>query len=298
MSIFEILKTKDSFNPILANYKGMVSDDVVSSEKRKHQEVCYASQVVIPANVEETFNLVGKALVRAYRRGEVCADELFRTYRKNVSEAEAFCVIGYRIPELKRVIATTHNPALKTRLSAIVEEKYLLQKKSNTQNRTTLEKLNMFKRDVLGTGVGLRKCIASMRKYCKKTRDRDAQIILLLLETEFANVNAKRLPSIEKKMAYERKARLLYRLSILLRDAGWKTGYNDMAGKNASYLVYVYLPSGVQLTWHSNDYMTPRYYDYISDEWDGQVCMTLEKILSYIMDHYRENICGSTSRAA
>ena len=99
-------------------------------------------------------------------------------------------------------------------------------------------------------------------------------------------------------MAYERKSILLSTLSSMIHDAGWKTGYNDATGKNASYLVFVYLPTGVQLTWHCNDYTVPQYYDYIADEWDGQVCMTLEKILIYIRDHYSDYILSPTKMAA
>ena len=77
--------------------------------------------------------------------------------------------------------------------------------------------------DVLGMGIGLRKVIASMRKCYKRTGDRNALIVSLILETEFANINAKRLPSVKRRMAYERKSILLTWLSSLLHDASWKS---------------------------------------------------------------------------
>ena len=63
---------------------------------------------------------------------------------------------------------------------------------------------------------------------------------------------------------------------------GWKYGYNDAAGKNASYIIYVYLPNGVQISWHTNNYYIYKSYPLINAEWDGQVCMTMEKLLTYI----------------
>ena len=299
MNIFEILKSKDSDNPILKDYqvKEEMTNDC-SSESAQPVVVNTAHKVADPINIEDTFNFVGKSLAKSYRRGEISAKELLRSYRKNVAEAETFCTFGYKIQELQEVIRTTHNPALKAKLKDVVEEKKALRQKSNLQNHTTLDKLDMFKIDVLGMGIGLRKVMASMRKYYKKTGDRNALIVSLLLETEFANVNAKRLSSEKRRMAYERKTILLTRLSSLLHEAGWKSGYNEATGKNASYLVFVYLPSGVQLTWHCNEYTIPRHYDSLDDEWDGQVCMTLEKILVYIKENYHELIFSPLRNAA
>jgi hypothetical protein len=89
-----------------------------------------------------------------------------------------------------------------------------------------------------------------------------------------------------KRVIYERKSILLYQMADYLRDLGWRYGINDEAGKNACYLVYVYLPNGVQLTWHCNEYGIYECYPLIDAEWDGQVCMTMEKILSYVGNKY------------
>lgn len=299
MNIFEILKSQDSDNPILKDYqvKGELTNGC-TSESAQTVVVNTAHKVADPINIEDTFNFVGKSLAKSYRRGEISAKELLRFYRKNVAETETFCTFGYKIQELQEVIRTTHNPALKAKLKDVVEEKKALRQKSNLQNQSTLDKLDMFKIDVLGMGIGLRKVIASMRKYYKKTGDRNTLIVSLLLETEFANVNAKRLSSEKRRMAYERKTILLTRLSSLLHEAGWKSGYNEATGKNASYLVFVYLPSGIQLTWHCNEYTIPQYYDSLDDEWDGQVCMTLEKILVYIKENYHEFILSPLRNVA
>lgn len=89
-----------------------------------------------------------------------------------------------------------------------------------------------------------------------------------------------------KKKIYERKAILLYQMADYLEELGWKYGINDATGKNASYLVYVYLPNNVQLTWHCNEYDIYEYYPFIDTQWDGQVCKTMDKILKYICTRF------------
>jgi hypothetical protein len=187
MNIFEILKGKDSDNPILKDYRVEEKLDNEGSNEKKTAAIDAAQQIAVPENIEDTFNFVGKALAKSYRRGEISAKELLQSYRKNVAEAETFCTFGYKIQELQDVIRTTHNPALKTKLMEIVKEKKELRQKSNLQNQTTLNKLDMFKKDVLGMGIGLRKVISSMRKCYKRTGDKEALIVSMLLEIEFAN---------------------------------------------------------------------------------------------------------------
>ena len=141
----------------------------------------------------------------------------------------------------------------------------------------------MFRTDALG--IGLRKVVSRMKRLVKHSSDINTKIVLLLLETEFANLSAKKLHNL-KKVIYERKVILLEKLSDLLEEAGWKYGISYKTGKNASYLIYVYLPNGVQLSWHCNEYHILYYYPDITCEWDGQVAMTMEKILSYMGDTY------------
>ena len=138
MNIFEILKSQDSDNPILKDYqvKEELTNDC-TSESAQPVVVNTAHKVADPINIEDTFNFVGKSLAKSYRRGEISAKELLRSYRKNVAEAETFCTFGYKIQELQEVIRTTHNPALKAKLKDVVEEKKALRQKSNLQNHRT-----------------------------------------------------------------------------------------------------------------------------------------------------------------
>jgi len=189
MNIFEILKSKDSDNPSL---KGCQVKDEITHEgvadTNQPVSVNEACTVADPVNIEDAFIFVGKSLAKSYRRGEISAKELLRSYRKNVTEVETFCTFGYKIQELREVIRTTHNPALKAKLKDVVEEKKALRQKSNLQNQSNLDKLDGFKSDVLGMGIGIRKVISSMRKIYKKTGDKNALIVSLLSETEFARM--------------------------------------------------------------------------------------------------------------
>ena len=104
--------------------------------------------------------------------------------------------------------------------------------------------------------------------------------------SEFANISAKKYTGEKKEMSYNRKSILLQDLSEKLKQSNWKYGINSDTGKNAYYLIFVYLPNGTQLTWHSNDYNLYKYYPEIDSTWDGQVCMTMEKIVTYIEENY------------
>ena len=125
-----------------------------------------------------------------------------------------------------------------------------------------------------------------MDKLSKLTKDPETRLIQMLLETEYANLSAKQHYGKLKGLIYERKSILLYQMADLLEAMGWKYGINSETGKNACYLVYVYLPNGVQLTWHCNEYAIYECYPPIDAEWDGQVCMTMEKLLTYISNRF------------
>lgn len=75
---------------------------------------------------------------------------------------------------------------------------------------------------------------------------------------------------------------LLTQLADLLSETEWRYGISSNTGKNVSYIIYIYLPNGEQLSWHCNEYQMLYYYPEINCEWDGQACMTMEKILNYI----------------
>lgn len=229
-------------------------------------------------------NGVGKKLRNAYLNGKVSREKITAIYNKNKKEADGFSVFGYRQREIEELINETTNPLLRKKLQDCLENKKELSKKSNYQNKINLEKLYNFKKEACG--IGLRKVIRIMKKMSKMSKNSEIKVLTLLLETEYANLSAKQHKGYVRELIYERKSILLFRIASYLKDLGWRYGINDASGKNASYIVYVYLPNKVQLCWHCNEYEIYRHYPPIEEEWDGQVCMTMEKILNYIEEKY------------
>lgn len=226
---------------------------------------------------------VGKKIRNGYLAKNITASKVMECYKKNLKEANAFSCFGWTVFEMIRYEKENHNPIIKKILSQAIEVHDVKRDKSSDQNKLNLEKLEMFKTNALG--IGLRKVMSEMKQLVKYGADLNARIALLLLETEFANLSAKKLHNI-KDIIYERKTILLEQLSYLLDEANWKHGISSNTGKNASYVVYVYLPNGEQLSWHCNEYQMLYYYPEIDCKWDGQVAMTMEKILSYIGETY------------
>ena len=227
---------------------------------------------------------VGKKMRTGYLNGSVSKDKIMSMYNKNKKEADSFSLFGYRQREIYHMLQETHNPLLKIKLQSCLEEKQRLSIMSKSQNEISISKLNVFKENACG--IGLRKVIKLLKKKEKSNVYNEKELLLLLLETEFANISAKQYKGKKKDLIYVRKSRLLQKMAEKLQNSGWQYGINDDSGKNACYLVYIYLPNGVQLTWHANDYDLYKTYPLIDAEWDGQVCMTMEKILSYIENKY------------
>lgn len=227
---------------------------------------------------------VGKKIRNGYLAKSITASKVIECYKKNLKEANSFSCFGWTVSEMIRFERDTHNPIIKKKLQQAIEAHDEKREKSSSQNEQNLDKLEKFKVDALG--IGLRKVLSRMRYLAKHSSDIEVKIVLLLLETEFANLSAKKLHDI-KDIIYERKTILLEELAYLLIDTDWRYGISTCTGKNASYIIYVYLPNGVQLSWHCNEYHLLYYYPEINCEWDGQVAMTMEKILSFIGEIYQ-----------
>lgn len=226
---------------------------------------------------------VGKRMRKEYLAGRVKAQKVFECYRHNFKEAEKFSAFGLTIFDFMRLEKETHNPLLRFRLQQCIEEYKAKSRTSIAQNKQSLEKLENYRENALG--IGLRKVLSAMKAIVKHGTSIDDEIVLALLETEFANLSAKKLHR-QKGIIYQRKTILLKRLADLLAETDWKHGISYKTGKNASSIIYIYLPNGVQLSWHCNEYEMTYYYDEIECEWDGQACLTMEKILGYIHDRY------------
>ena len=233
---------------------------------------------------QQILNGVGKKTRNAFLRGEIPTSKVESIYAHNKKEAEAFSTYGLTITELCLMLRSCHNPILKKKIEEYKSAFDAKSRKSNEQNKQSIEKLNKFLSNAMG--LGLKRVIRIMKHETKKSKDKKLNIVTTLLELEFANLSAKTHGKQLKEVIYERKDLLLDRIGRLLKESDWKYGYNDNCGKNASYIVYVYLPNGVQLSWHSNDYNLYKKFPYIEVEWDGQACATMEKLLEYINQHY------------
>ena len=227
-------------------------------------------------------NGVGKKMRSSYLAGHVTEKEVMSAYLRNKKEAEAFKPIGWVLKDFMQELERTHNPLMRNKLTQLIDECKEKTRHSENQNILSLKKLEFYRQHALG--MGLRKVLRKLRKMA--SLDVDARILFMLLETEFANLTAKRKSHV-KELIYERKNILLHRVSDFLYENGWTCGINYHTGKNASYIVYVYLPNKVQLSWHCNDYRIMYSYDEINCTWDGEACTTIEKILDYVHNKFK-----------
>ena len=226
---------------------------------------------------DNILNGVGKKMRNAYLKGKISEKEVLLCYRHNEKEVEQLCTIGWNYNDIIEAERTTHNPLLRLKLRAMLEQYRQKTRCSQNQNKLSLLKLQHYATTALG--MGLRKVIKELQCIAA-TGDVDAEILSLLLQTEFANLTAKR-RSNKKDVCYERKDILLMQLADLLEEQGWRSGISYNPGKNSSYVIYVYLPNNVQLSWHCNNYNIVYYYNEICCKWDEKVCSTLEKLLEY-----------------
>ena len=135
-------------------------------------------------------NGVGKKMRSGFLKGQVSESAVLAMYRKNKKEADSFSCFGWTVSEMIRYEKETHNPIIKKMLKQSIEVHDERRDKSASQNQLNLDKLDKFRTDALG--IGLRKVLSQMRKLVKNSSDITAKIVLLLLETEFANLSAKK----------------------------------------------------------------------------------------------------------
>lgn len=242
----------------------------------------------------KVFDGVGKKTRLAYLRGEIPASKVESIYTHNLKEADNFSLFGLKIDDLRMQLRDCHNPILKARIEDAIKAYEAKSQVSDDQNQLSIEKLNSFLANAMG--VGLKRVIRIMRKMARKSKDQTLKIVLTLLEAEFANLCAKTHGKQLKEVIYERKSLLLDKVAYWLDGTGWKYGYNANSGKNAAYIIYVYLPNGVQLSWHSTDYNLYKKFPYLETTWDGKVCSMMEKLLEYVKQHYASFFTPATVR--
>lgn len=215
-------------------------------------------------------------------RKETEAQKL-RRYKQNAEEAEAFCPNQFSIPELRVERNLTRNSLLRKKIDHFIESYQAIEEKSKVQNAENLAKMNLRMTDAIN-GLPLRRVKSILKKMVKKNRrNLELKAAYLLLEAEFANLCAKN--PVTKRLRgiiYQRKEKLLETLEPILSELGWRHGIEVASGKHAKYIIFCYLPTGEQVSWHCNEYELCMAYPPIDVVWDGQPCTTLSKILDYI----------------
>ena len=225
---------------------------------------------------EKILQGVGKKTRMAFQEGGISEMQVLAVYNRNKKEADAFNPFGWTIFDLICEEKNTHNPLLRSKLQTLIQEHKEKSRRSNEQNELSLQVLEYYRTNALG--IGLRNVMKVLRKL--SSTNTDALVVLLLMMIEFANLTAKKNHA-KKTECYERKDLLLMDVSFILRENGYQSGLSYKPGKNASYIVYVYLRNGEQISWHCNNYHMMYYYDEIECVWDGQQCSTFKKLLHY-----------------
>lgn len=225
---------------------------------------------------------VGKKVRAMHLAGKISDTKLVKMYNRNNKEADSFSGYGWSLFDLAQEEKNCHNPLLRKKLQQLIEDHKHKSLCSVKQNELSMKKLEFYRLTALG--VGIRPVRNTLYKL-GKCGDAEATILAMLLDIEYANLMAKKCTD-KKHLIYERKNILLEQVSALLYDNGWRCGISSNVGKNAGWLVYVYLPNDTQISWHVNEYTMLYYYDDIECEWDGLACSTLEKLLTYAHSKY------------
>ena len=144
-------------------------------------------------------------------------------------------------------------------------------------------------------GIGTRKLKLRLNKL-SKAGDKEAQLVRTLLEVEDKNIVAKDTSYYYRDKVYDQKSALLRSATDLLDELGWRYGYTGKTGKNAMYLVYVFLPGGAQVSWHMNDSWVPDEVPPIDCEWDGQEASTLPKLLAHVQSRFQDILLEKVSK--
>ena len=140
---------------------------------------------------------VGKKMRFGYLNGKYSEIMVMASYNRNKKEADNFSVFGLRKYEIEKMLRECFNPLLKIKLQESLNKMQRASRLSTSQNKTSLEKLEAFKVDACG--LGLRKVIKKMKNIVKTTKDKEAKLVLMLLETEYANLSAKQHKGWHKK---------------------------------------------------------------------------------------------------
>ena len=161
------------------------------------------------------------------------------------------------------------------------------EKKIDSHMATEVNFKHLAKARTEACGIGTRKLKIRLNNLFKKTGDSEVMAIRYLLEAEDANITAKATYFSYRDKVYQRKSDALKSACEIIENTGWKYGHIKDSEMTAMYLLYIYLPNGIQVSWHLNEDWVKR-ISKIECEWDRQLASTLPKILNYIEEKYPE----------
>ncbi len=215
-----------------------------------------------------------------YEAGRLCDKDINAMWSYSQKHVNAFCVNGKTRKDLWLEQRTCCNPHLERFWRNVLEDWDMKHSKSVSQNEENFQHLETIEQEACG--IGLRRVRHRLKNIVRKYRNLEYNIILTLIDLEYANLKAKLHVGEIRRRIYDRKEWLMEKLSWLLRDSGWRYGIMEATGKNAAYCLYIYLPNGKQVSFHTNNWQFYKYCPAISCQWDGLTASTMTKLVEFI----------------
>lgn len=213
--------------------------------------------------------------------------------RGDLSEKDAADIENFRIAEAVSYDVEDPEKLHKgyNHINRLIREKCIAFKKPPIISKMSVEEAN--RRNIVllkksrhnACGIGSKQLKLRLNKLIK-SGDKVANILRNLIEAEDSNINAKKYFGKYKDSYYSKKESCLFNAFQYMNELGWKYGYSLDVGKNAKFVVYVYLPNGEQLSWHMVEDAYISILPKIDVKWDGKPATTLTKLYDYVMVAY------------
>ncbi len=230
--------------------------------------------------IEKLQAIGSEAATLQYQSGLLCDKDINVMWSYSQRHINAFNVNGKNRADFLMEKKTCCDPHLRKFWQNVIEDWDVKSKRSVSQNKENFERLEVIERKACG--VGFRRVRHILKNIVRKSSNKESKIILTLFDLEFANLKAKLHVGEIRRRIYNRKEWLMKKLSWLLADSEWKYGIMEATSKNAAYCLYIYLPNGKQISFHTTNWQFYKYFPAINCQWDGQPSSTMTKLVDYI----------------
>lgn len=237
--------------------------------------------------IQKIKSIGSEAVISQYEAGRLCEKDINVMWSYSRRHADAFCLGGRNKIDFLMEKKTCRDPHLKKFWQNVIEDWDNKSANSTSQNKENFERLEVLEHEACG--VGIRRVRHILKNMVRKSHDMESNIILTLIDLEYANLKAKLHVGDIRQKIYNRKEWLMKKLSWLLEDSDWNYGITEAMGKNAAYCLYVYLPNGKQVSFHTTNWQFYQYFPTISCKWDGQRASTMTKLMEYISERLKNN---------